>query len=311
MVKRYLKIVVPEKWKDRNRRDYIGTSLIYRNQPDDIQEVIERQIEIDYPDISAAERTGDAHIKWDRHFIIEYKDYLMNLCRKYGLTINQSTIEDSINNVLEYNTPRYNKEQAIYFKGLFEKFGSYTKVEDFLDSNTNVFMSRNTISNRIKSLFGETDYIEIFGVNGYIQWFENNNIIFNNENNKVHQFSLHLKKIVSVFIFQLLIEDINKLSNNEILLKLRDYFNSRYEIDKNGEKYYFFGRMVYLLSDTVFGKILTQYLEKLITLVKYLKINSQDLDLPTTFRAKLDLEIDTTHIKKIIDHLREKFPQSF
>ncbi|MEE9378534.1 MAG: LAGLIDADG family homing endonuclease [Candidatus Lokiarchaeia archaeon] len=80
-VKKFLKTVKPEKWKDRNRRKYLGTILILLNNEKSIKDKIFSQIERDFPKES------------DRRYSIEYTNYLSNLCVKHGCVINNNQLK--------------------------------------------------------------------------------------------------------------------------------------------------------------------------------------------------------------------------
>ena len=93
-VRKFLKTINPEKWKDPNRRAYNGMKLIISNSSKNIQTKIRNQIARDFPE------------KHDRSYSIDFKNYLRKLCLKYKLVINNETIENAIKKALSYENEK-------------------------------------------------------------------------------------------------------------------------------------------------------------------------------------------------------------
>lgn len=89
-VKSFLEKINPEKWKDQNRRTYIGAKLIILNSSNDIKENIFKQVEKDVPKIS------------DRRYSVKFANYLKKISIKNGCYVNFRNIEKTIKESLEY-----------------------------------------------------------------------------------------------------------------------------------------------------------------------------------------------------------------
>ena len=59
-------------------------------------------------------------------------------------------------------------------KELYEKFGYFKEVRNYLKDFYKPVPNIETISAHIKRLFLEEDYIKIYGLNGYNKWYSNN-----------------------------------------------------------------------------------------------------------------------------------------
>jgi len=97
-VKSFLEKINPEKWKDLNRRTYIGTKLIILNSSNDTQEKIFKQAEKDFPKIS------------DRRYSVKFANYLKKISIENGCNLNSRNIEKSIKESLEYKKYSYNQK---------------------------------------------------------------------------------------------------------------------------------------------------------------------------------------------------------
>ncbi|MFW9990055.1 MAG: LAGLIDADG family homing endonuclease [Candidatus Odinarchaeota archaeon] len=194
-VKKFLKTVKPEKWKDRNRRKYLGTILILLNNEKSIKDKIFNQIERDFPKES------------DRRYSIRYLNYLFNLCAKNGCIINNNTIEKAIKEALDYEMPLYNIKDAERLKTSFEQLGTYQAVRENEINKGNMARKVEQISKHLQRLFQEPSYLEKFGRNGYQTWFSKNyNMVIDKNNLRFKQFQLKNKILLCRGIFMIITE---------------------------------------------------------------------------------------------------------
>lgn len=288
-VKKFLKTVKPEKWKDRNRRSYLGTILILLNSEISIKEKIFSQIERDFPKES------------DRRYSVKYANYLFNLCVKYGCVINNKTIEKAIKEALEYSRPFYNREDAERLKTNFEQLGTFQAVREYEINQGNMARKVEQISKHIRLLFQEPDFLEKYGQNGHQIWLsKNRNMVIDSKNLRFKQFQFKNKKLICGKIFQIITGSPYNLSDNEIILKLKNIF---YHMDLK--------RILFLLEDPQFKPVMVNFLKKYIKLIKFILINKDDLKKPTKIWRILELSGKQSHVKKIIAALIEDFPDYF
>ena len=158
-VKNFLEIINPEKWNDRNRREYIGTTLILLNSDKKTQEKVIKQIKEVFPK------------KSDRRYTIKYARFLKKVCIENGCDINDFSIENAIRDSLEYKSPRYNRSDAKRLKEEFEQLGSFKAVREYEISQGNIPRKAEQISKHIRMLFQDSDYVEKYGQNGYKKWY--------------------------------------------------------------------------------------------------------------------------------------------
>lgn len=89
-VNRFLDIINPEKWKDQNRRSYIGNKLIILNSRNEIKEKIFKQVEIDFPK------------KSDRRYSVKFGKYFKKISIENGCNVNFRSIEQAIKEAFDY-----------------------------------------------------------------------------------------------------------------------------------------------------------------------------------------------------------------
>jgi len=300
MVKEFLIKIKPEKWKDKNRREFWGIQLIYLNAPDEIRNSIEKQIEIDYPNPTK------------RKYSIEFLKYLKNLCKKKGLVISFQEIENAISNAFKYKKNRYSREIAEYLKTLFIKLGDLKKVREQFQGTP---ISQETILKYLSLLFDEEDYLiyKINGENGFKRWYENNKNLFTSNG------GLGPKKrmILCRHIYRIINREKKKMSSKVILEKLKLIINNE---DLNGllnikekNKVLRLERLSYLLnhddSKTRISQFLLKHIKFIQDLVSYQEQNRKH---SKTELLKMNPFLNnTTMLGKIIRDLEEKFKINF
>jgi hypothetical protein len=287
-VKRFLETINPEKWKDLNRRDYIGTFLILANSEISVQEKVFKRIEKAFPK------------KSDHRYSIKFANQFKEICIEYGLNINRKSIELAISNALEYKVPVYSKDDAERLKSLFEQLGSYKSIRKYELDHSNLPRKEEQISKHVKLLFLEPDYFLKYGQNGYKNWYKKNSkMIIDKKVSKFQEFQLENRKIISRNIFEILNKS-KSLDNDQIIKEMKLNF-------RNLE----FKRLLNLLNEPETEKLTTFYIEKHIEFVKYIMKHKIDIKYPTKIWRVIKLPGKQAYAKELIDNLVDNFTSYF
>lgn len=308
-VKKFLKLIRPEKIKEPFRRIYLGVSLIYLNMPKQVKTSIERQINIDYP------RT------YDRRYSKGYANYIKDLCEQkfrvnkinrifdipfLGIITNEM-IDIAINKALEYERFEYSEEKAKYLKNLYEKLGSNRKIIDYLgDIGVRPIPSERIIIEHITRYLAET------GIDPDT-WKRTHRkkLTFYDDVNRVKEFPHSLSYEICNLIFDILYDSRLKKNDSLVLKELITYFQ----------------KFDYLLINWLFEKprykiALIYYFNDLTVLVRKileLLISKTKLDMKQAQKISLDplIPFSIPTIRRFINNLKSTkqlktlFPDSF
>ncbi|NHJ21556.1 MAG: hypothetical protein EAX91_11475, partial [Candidatus Lokiarchaeota archaeon] len=154
-VKNFLKIVIPEKWKDENRREFIGILIILLKNPTMFNKLI-KEHQLKYP-------------TEEFKFSVQNLRFLKDFCKSLKLEINKSLINTEIEESFEFKYLNYSIEFAEYLKELSIEKGSIREVVKAIDKKYRV-----TSKGYIKRLFSEPEYMELYGNQGYSRWVNHN-----------------------------------------------------------------------------------------------------------------------------------------
>jgi len=287
-VKKFLDVINPEKWKDRFRREYIGTQLIYLNNSKEMVEKIENRIKNDFP-----RRKKLLYTK-------KNAKYLKNLCTEYKCEINFATIEDAINKALILKKYVYNEKDAKYFTYLYQKLGSFKYIKDFLmDQKVTPLPDEETISAHIKQ------YLNHKGIDVDC-WLKQTKIkkIFINKNNTIIRFPQNLRETICNLIFEFIYDKFPNIYQYQIFQWLKWKIE---ELD--------ILLINWLLNKPRYNKALKNYFNALIRLIieiikfSYTKKKINVKLLSKTKKLELFLSYDV--IKKIIICLKNTYPNKF
>ena len=302
-VKKFLDLVHPEKWKDKNRREFWGIQLKYLNASDEIRNSIEKQIEKDYPDPK------------NRKFSIDFLGYMRNLCKKYNLEISNDSIECALSKALTYKRNQYTKEFAEYLKKLFIKLGDIKKVkENFKDKP----IDDKTIKKYLFLLFEEVEYekYKVNGENGFKTWYENNkNIIA--ENREIKSLGTEKRKIISIYIYNIIKRAEFNIKNEDVLEKLKYIINNEelsFKTEKDNQyKILRLERLFFLLNNDDYKNSMEQLLLKHIEFIQIIiTLSNQNKKYGITeFWRKFPFISNTTQIRAIIKKLEKEFSVKF
>ena len=288
-VKKFLKVVKPEKWKDPLRHLYIGTVLILLNSKQEIQEKVFMQTEIDFPNMK------------DRRFTSKFANYLSNICRNYGCEINNLTITKAIIGALEYKVPMYQKEDAEILKFLFEKLGSFKAFRDYEINQGNISRKAEQIAVHIRRLFKEASYRRQYGIDGFERWYDNNrDMILDQDNKKFIKFQLRNKRLICREIFKLLTNTGDILDYKQVIEKSKIFF-----LHKG------MSRITLLLEGKGTKTIMENYIKIHISMIEYILEHREEIDHPTRIYHTLKMPVKQNHIKELLYDIKNHFNHYF
>ncbi len=208
---------------------------------------------------------------------------------------------DIIDKPFEYRIFRYSKLRAEYLKELYEKIGNYRELRTYLRDIVSPVPYIETITNHVKKLFKEDNYLKKFGKAGYKEWYKNNSRInIDRFNGNIKHFNSNVRKIICRQIYEILDKKTSNINNYLIHRILNDKFQKSE-----------FRRLNYLLNNSEYKNPTKDYINNLIRLVSYLKLNPVDRMSSNKVRQKLNLKMNHIQIKKIIDDLKSHFPENF
>ena len=279
-VKKFLEIIDPEKYKERFRRIYLGTILIYLDAPQKIRDAIEKQIRCDYPD------------KSNRRYSKEFAFYLRDLCKKKWNKQNfaSKNIDKALNKALNYVVVVYDKVLAKRLKLLYECLGSYKYVIEYLtEQNDKTIPSLNTIRNHLKKYLKQEKGLK------YEEWLENYKrpeIKINSSHKKITRFPLELREKISIYLYQLFIERGIKWDNDEIYKLLRSNLKKLKLI-----------KIEWLLGKQQFKEPIENYLRSLIRIIKKIFILQNNNEIINSNKLYKDTHLKLPYRIKVIDSI--------
>ena len=285
-VEKFLNIVDSEKWKDDNRRDYIGITLIYLNEGVQKRDDVKKAILEEYPTASS------------RKYSIEYLDFLRNLCNDLKIDVSKQAIERAILDSFVYKKTLYTKERAEKYKKLFIKTGSIKDIQWYLEFSDEIKVQEVTIKKHLELLFQEDDYIDIYGDKGFDKWYSlNAHIILEGEERRVSEFSQEVRKIICWKVYAIFQENGINFDDDSVYRTLVDFIVDGSNLE----------RLRYLIISMYYEFAIRFYIMNLINFVRHLIQNPLERSHPNTLKRKLNLPFAVDNIKEIVEYLSVHF----
>jgi hypothetical protein len=311
MVKKFLNIINPEKWKNNNRREFIGTLLILLKNSENYNDLI-REYNLLFQN------------KQFRYSLQSLK-FLRIFCKNIKLQVTNSLIKSAIKKSFEFKYLNYSIEYAEYLKELSIKKGSIREVVKTINKKYRI-----TANNYIKRLFLEFEYLDLYGDQGYSRWLNHNfevivdNFYDTNINKRiirVRRFSFDIKKKICILIFNILRSSNSQKSNSNIKKELSYLIhnldlNSRLVKEENlpipiekdifKPKVLLFERLSFLLNNSEYTSVINDHFSILIIYMKEILklINSKKKlsleNLRKHLRNNLNINWRSDNIKKIL-----------
>lgn len=311
IVKKFLNIINPEKWKDKNRQEFIGTLLILLKNPENYKNLI-REHDLMFQ---------NKQFKYS----LQSLRFLKNFCNNIKLPVNESSIRSAINESFEFKYLNYSIEYAEYLKELSIKKGSIREVVKSINKKYRI-----TAKNYIKRLFAEPEYSDLYGNQGYSRWLNHNfeviiDDIYDTNINKrvirVRRFSFNIKKEICKFTFKILKSSDNQKLDSNIKKELSYLINNldlNYQLIKEENlptpnirnvfkpKVLLFERLSFLLSNSEYASVINDHFSILIMFVKEilslinLKEKMELENLRKHIRNKLKINWRSDNIKKVL-----------
>ncbi len=284
-VKDFLDIIKPKKLRETYRLIYIGVQLIYLNAPSEIKNAIESQIKIHYPK------------EIDRKYSKKFSIFLKDLCEKHlGYKISLDHINRVIETALEYQRFVYKEEDAKYFAFLFEQLGSFPTIIKYLsDQQMTLIPEAHTFQHHIKKYLEEienTDYLKWIAEYGFKM------ITIDEFNKEVLKFPNKIRLFVCKCIFKILNNSSQNLTEKEVLIILKKYFDR--------ENILLF---TWLFTKPEYRIPLEKYFAILIKLIK-IYINKSEINERmnyTELKKDLNLPFSRANISDIISFLDREY----
>lgn len=256
-VKKFLEIVKPELWNCR--KHYLGTILISLTNPE-ISAKIEAEVKEFWRKKGKKVST----------FTKEFEAFLKNICVKYGLIVDETSVNNAIDEAFRFREIPYRKEWATQWKIYYEQLGSFRAVRRFLELYHGISPRWETIQDHIKVYMRENK-------ENYKAWFENvkkNNprqIVVRESNGKpiVTQFPSDLRIIVLRRILNALKQHDSEIPDSEIVNEIKNMKDDAELV-----------RMLYLLGDPHYQQAITNYVSALARLARnFIKLSNSGRNL--------------------------------
>jgi hypothetical protein len=262
-IRKFIEIIKPKKWI--YRRNYIGIILISLSN-----EIKSKKV---YADVN------DYMIKNNKKVLLyskEFEQFILKTCLKYGYHINDSTIENAIQDSLTFKQFPYQENFAIIFKKLFTILGNLELIRNYLKLKYGINPKPETIKKHIKTYM-------ISQKLDFDLWYKNikklNQIIVKNKNGNwvISIFPADLREIIYYRILKTLKDNNFYFDNDQILKDL---------VSVNIPE---FLRLKIALQDQNFTYPIIQYLKMLIHIIQHIlePLNCNETPSPTKISKKI------------------------
>ncbi|TKJ26926.1 MAG: hypothetical protein CEE42_03660 [Promethearchaeota archaeon Loki_b31] len=280
-IRKFIEIIKPKKWI--YRRNYIGIILISLSN-----EIKSKKVFAD---------VNDYMIKNDKKVLLyskEFEQFILKTCLKYGYLINDSTIENAIQDSLTFKQFPYQEKFAIIFKKLFTILGNLELIRNYIKLKYGINPKPETIKKHIK-IYMISQKLD------FDLWYKNikkfNQIIVKNKNGNwvISIFPADLREIIYNRILKILKDNNFYFDNDQILKDLVSV-----DIPE-------FLRLRISLQDQNFTYPIIQYLKMLIHIIQYISepLNRNETPSPTKISKKIlsiyiNINISKDQLRKLI-----------